>query len=478
MNKFTPIYFSNRIKTINPAGWIGIITLWSKPEWVLDKMKEAGIDLSPTATPVAAIGTLYGNGLPQLLRNLLYNPQITHLILCGKDCSGSAKDLENFFKLGIEKTEFLKNTLYRIKETDRLIDSMVRPEDFQHSIDIKRAGTLKNQESIELLKHYIANAKRSPSPAPPRKKIPLPSVKINRFPSNPRNHNIVAEDALSAWQELIFRLFRFGHLIHLKKGDRQELQNVKVVVEKPGFIDRDKLEKFGFSPDDLMKYHDNFLNPDLPPDTTYTYGHRLATYFGLNTINQAAENLKKDPEDRKSYIALWDSSIDLTSPSGHPCLVSIYFRKFEQKLTLTATFRTHNSLDAWMKNFYGLLRVQKEVCKKTGIPPGAITVISHSISINPDRYQLAKSIAEQKPFSIKSDPLGNFYIEVKDRKIIVHHYYNGIKINQYVSDKASRLQHEIYRDTAISDINHAIYIGRMLEKAQICLKTGEDFVQE
>ncbi len=46
-------------------------------------------------------------------------------------------------------------------------------------------------------------------------------------------------------------------------------------------------------------------------------------------------------------MALWDNARDLTVKEGRPCLVSLFFRKFEGKLTLSATFRTHNAMDAW-----------------------------------------------------------------------------------------------------------------------------------
>ena len=64
------------------------------------------------------------------------------------------------------------------------------------------------------------------------------------------------------------------------------------------------------------------------------------------TLAACADRLKKDPEDRKSYVALWDTARDLTVKEGRPCLVSLFFRKFEGKLTLSATFRTHNAMDA------------------------------------------------------------------------------------------------------------------------------------
>ena len=46
---------------------------------------------------------------------------------------------------------------------------------------------------------------------------------------------MVRDTPLDAWKEVVYLLTRFGRRVDLKKGDRLELQHVKVVVEKPEF---------------------------------------------------------------------------------------------------------------------------------------------------------------------------------------------------------------------------------------------------
>ena len=104
----------------------------------------------------------------------------------------------------------------------------------------------------------------------------------------------------------------------------------------------------------LRRYQEEILSGEMRPDETYNYGHRLRNYFGLDTLAACVERLQHDPEDRKSYVTLWDNTRDLGQVEGRPCLVSLYFRKFENKLTLSATFRTHNAMDAYPMNLYGL----------------------------------------------------------------------------------------------------------------------------
>ena len=194
---------------------------------------------------------------------------------------------------------------------------------------------------------------------------------------------VVRDTPIEAWKEVLYLLTRFGRRVTLKKGDRLELQHVKVVVEQPEFEAEKELHAVNIAPEKLRRYQEDILRGELRPDETYNYGHRLRAYFGLDTLEACADRLKKDPEDRKSYVALWDNARDLTVKEGRPCLVSLFFRKFEGKLTLSATFRTHNAMDAWLLNVYGLMAIQAWVAERAGLTPGAIVVISHSLGLDP-----------------------------------------------------------------------------------------------
>jgi thymidylate synthase len=475
---FIPLHFRDKLNVINPLGNIGVVTLWSKIDWVCEKLREARIDLSPDSSPISVIGNLYGNGLPEMLRNLLYNPQINLLIVCGNDKSGSSAELVNFFNSGLETVEFLGEEKLKISGTNRIVDKMLIPEMFEFPPVVINVGDLKSEQSLELLKNAFKNNLNPVETEARRIEIPLPVVNVVRFPSNPRIHQIISNNPLDAWIELIFRLLRYGVSVKLKKGYRQELQNVRVVVETPGFINEAKLTELGFDSFRFMEYYNTFLDKDIPVDVEYTYGSRLGDYFGIDTIEECVNNLRKDREDRKSYISLWDSGKDIASTSGHPCLSSLFFRVFEDKLTLTASFRTHNSLDAWLKNFYGLMKIQNTVSEKLGIENGAITIISHSISIDPRRIETAKSIAGLMKSDIVHDPCGNFHIQIENDEIVARHFYKGIKIDEYRGKTPLVIQHKLNKNRAISDINHAMYIGRMLEKAARCMETGTEFIQE
>ena len=107
--------------------------------------------------------------------------------------------------------------------------------------------------------------------------------------------------------------------------------------------------------------------------------------------------------------------------------------------------------------------------------------MSHSISIDPSKYDLAERVAKAKPFSVDLDPNGQFILSVDNEagEIVVQHVNNdGRLIHEYRSAKAERIQHELARDCALSDINHAIYLGRQLAKAENCLINGQPYEEQ
>jgi len=494
--EFIPLHFGDRLTVINPQGVIGVVTLWSKVDYVIGRFRQAGVDLDPATSPLAVFGTLYGNGLREMLRNLLYNPQIQWLLICGHDRSDSSWELYWFFngtlapvssKLvryqspeGIEKVSIL-----RIGSTNRLIDDLVKPQQFKYysegipQVVLIQPSDPQDENFLGTVRQFFEQPfNPKPVSESDRKKIPLPEVEVQYFPSNPRGHLVVQDSILEAWEEVLYLLTRFGRRVALSKGDRLELQHVKVVVEKPESEADAQLEEVNLDPGKILDYQQDILSEIIRLDETYNYGHRLRAYFGLDTLAACAGRLQEDAEDRKSYVTLWDNARDLGRVEGRPCLVSLYFRKFEDKLTLSATFRTHNAMDAYPMNLYGLMAIQKWVAKRVGLPPGAMVVISHSLGLDPRELDRALMIIGQRPFKVRLDPMGYFRVTLDGQEILVEHRFEDVTLKEYRGRTAVSLQHQIARDLALSDLNHAIYLGRQLAKAEMALKHGREFVQD
>lgn len=492
--KFEALYYQDRLKIVNPEGDVAITTLWSKVESAYQVLEEAGVELTPESSRIAVIANLYGNGLPQMLRNLLWNPQIRQIVILGKNLSGSREWLLNFFEHGLEEVEFLGAKAFRIRNTTRTIDGCVQPQNFLHIPEFTVLGDVGDAATKAGLKSFFD--KLAPAELCEALRVdppPIPEPTVTRFPTEPRSHTIVRDTPMEAWSEIIFRLFRFGHrnMVAKKSGPegRVELQNIKAIVENPREESDEILQQYGFSLEKFQGYQRRILDPEKPADLGYTYGNRLRGYFQrpdgtlVDSLEIAARRLKEKPESRHAYIALWDNTRDLPEGTDTPCFVSAFFRKFDGKLTLTATFRSHNAMEAWPENVYGLIAIQRFVAEKAGMEPGPLTVFSHSISIDVSSLEKARKIATSKEsdevydpatgkHGPRMDPNGAFTTTF-DRatwEIVVEHSYDGMKIGEYRGKSAEEIERQLARDVAISELSHALYLGREVARKEFEMK--------
>jgi thymidylate synthase len=114
---------------------------------------------------------------------------------------------------------------------------------------------------------------------------------------------------------------------------------------------------------------------------------------------------------------------------------------------------------------------------------GPITVMSHSISVDPAALDRAAIVARNKKtdqvvdrrtgkVELRFDPNGEFTLTVDKnaREIVVQHSYKGSRISEYRGESAEAIEQQLARDVAISEISHALYIGRELAKKEFELR--------
>lgn len=493
---FEALYFPERLSIVNPTGDVGVATLWTPTDTARDFLRRLGVDLDPSSSRVAVVANLYGDGLPQMIRNLLWNPQIRHLLVFGQDMSGSARELECLLTKGVEPAERMGQQRYRIVGTERYLDMQFDPALLAGRYNVACFGKPSLDETKDGITAFFATLPPVQAPDRQRVEAPLPSFKPVYFPSEPRAHTVVRRRPLDAWEEVVFRIMRFG-IPSVASGTKQrlELQNLKVVVTEPVPDADDHLRPYGFSLAEFAAYQQNLLNGDLPETLAYSYGNRLRGYWRtpdgtvVDTLTVAAEKLAADPTSRGAYMSLWDPSYDMVAPDSQstPCLVSLFFRVFQGRLTLSATFRAHNTMSAWLKNLYGLMAVQRFVAERANdLPLGAITVVSHSISVDPgstERFDLAQQIKDAKKDDLeldrasgkrdlREDPNGyfTFTIDEETAEIVADLKAGGETLTRYRGRTAQEIEAQIARDDAISELSHALYVGRQLAIHEARLK--------
>jgi thymidylate synthase len=499
---FEALYYRERLQLVNPAGDIGLVTLWSP----LRSAKKRLATISPELldhdhSRVAVISNLYGDGMYAMLCNLLFNPQVRHLIAIGQDLGlPTCRELEAFLEHGLEDTVMLGTPVKRIRGTGRVFPAIPEFDEqrLRSRLSFSYLGKLSSESLPSELVRQLHELPSEPGDLmPERLRVDLVAAGSDsrlRRPSELTAHQVVRRRPLDCWEELVVRAVRFGRPVTLSNGPRLELLNVKAVITDPVRESQQALEKYGFQLENLLDYETKILQSELPEETSYTYGNRLREHFRrdskpLDTLQATIDALRANPETRHAYISLWDNQLDLPreqtpDDSGSPCLTTLFFRKVGEALSLTATYRAHNLLTAWLRNVYGLMAIQRHVAKGCALEIGSITVVSHSLGIDPHspHFQLARSLSESwkrdddkdqrtDKYSLREDPSGYFVVSVDEQEgcVVAEHRFHGVLIKRYSGERADRLANEISGDMAVSLVSHALWLGRELARNEAIL---------
>jgi thymidylate synthase len=480
---FEALYYGERLRLINPTGDVGLIVLWTKMEAAERKLAE--IDpalLDPARSRIAVVANLYGDGMYAMFCNLLYNPQIRHLVAIGEPLGQPTTDeLQAFLDNGVETTTMLGTEVTRIIGTNRVFpQSADFPADrLRARLSFRWFGKFSHPQAGGDLRGYLEKEPFGPAATEQdRVHVELPQFDAGDYqfrPSDVLSHEVSRAGPLDCWLELVARVGRFGHPVALGGESRLELLNVKVVITAPQTESAEALADYGFDLAAFRAYQRSILQPELPAGLTYTYGNRMRGYTGdsrppFDGLEAVGRLLAADPQTRRAFVDLWDTNVDLADPGSVPCLTTVFFRAVEGRLELTATYRAHNLLIAWMQNVYGLMAVQQFVAERAGLRTGPITVISHSLGINPgsSRYALSQTIASEWDPGDAGDPNGDFTV-IADRSqglVLVDQTHDGRLVKRYRADRPAKIQREMIGDLAVSDVGTAMWLGGELRRAE------------
>jgi len=499
---FKALYYPELLHPVNPAGDVGLVTLWSPLRSARRALEAISPEiLDPGGSRIAVIANLYGDGMYAMFCNLLFNPQVRHLIAIGEDLGlPTCAEIAAFLERGLEDTEMLGVPMKRIRGTGRIFPVLADFDEqaLRGRLSFRCLGKLSGPSLASELTAHLSELPHA-TRVPTRLRVELATEAGEadmRRPSELTAHQVVRRRPLDCWEELVVRTVRFGRPVTLRNGPRLELLNVKAVIVDPAEESAQALAKYGFQLAAFREYQVRILEPELPEGISYTYGNRLRGYFdadtgscdagedsgSCDTLQAVIELLGANPESRHAYIALWDTAVDLQrnrTVAGYAalCLISLFFRRTEGGLSLTAVYRAHNLLTAWLENVYGLLAIQRHVARGADMAVGPITVISNSLGIDPrsPRYALAREIAagwrrdedrdrQTGKYSLREDPHGYFVVSV-DREagaIVAEHRSEGVLVKRYSGRRADRLAGEISGDMAVSLVSHALWLGREL----------------
>jgi len=473
-NQNWSIYFKENLILGNSASEAGLVTLWTPVEKIIKKLDKNLFFIA---------GQLYSkDGINYLLRNILANPSIRYLIICGQDLSGSGKALINFFQKGVAEN-------YNIVDSDFATIHKEIPKD---SLELLRQNVkIKNLIGISDPERIANELKSCPKIGRPfAEPQTFPERKIEKILTFPTDYSVfkLKEKYIGpAWLRILKLILRFGVINKTWYGNEvRELFNIAAVVSEENPLEPKMFPYFQVSEGDIKKYQANVMKGDKG-DEIYTYGERLWNYKGINQVEEVViPFLKKYPTDRAALAVTFDMTQDHKAPRS-PCLCLVQATTLGDQLNLTAYFRSHAIFSGWVLNAFGLRQLQYYIAEKLSKKPGILTIFSNCAHIYDNEWRTAEEIVEKyypKEFKYPFDPRGYFVIKIEGKEIVAQLYSpRGEFLEEFRQDglvekAAIGMFQKLILAEAISEISHAFDLGAELQKAEIAIKNNLKYTQD
>lgn len=470
-----PVYFKNLLTVGNLDSEITIVTLWTRREEVVK-----AIDKSK----YSVIGQLYSKdeGLNALVRNCLANKRIRHILVVGEDLTYTGQALVKLFENGVDKEKNIIGVEYASIDKEIPEEAI---ENFRKNVDLHDYRDLKDFSKLEKIIESIESLPKKGSYGKPEI-FPEPQIEMPQmFPSEEVGFVISERLVGDAWLKVLKLIMRFG-LVKRSQYDikQKEIINLMITIEEE---DTDKIvwkDFYQFTKDELEKYIPTVTTPKEHTSLEYSYGKRLMKFRGIDQIENIVQELKAHDFTRRAVACTWDVVKDIKSDKA-PCLDLVQCLIQDDKLYLTAFFRSNDMFGAWPMNVYALRKLQKIIAERIGVEMGSITTFSCSAHIYKNNWEKADEILKNHQITARElgDPRGNFRIAVergkKDGKIkVIHTSPEGKRIDEFEGTKAIEIYRKMAKEFRVHDQFHAFDLGAELQKAELALENGLEYNQD
>lgn len=463
-----PVCFSDLVTVGHPSAPVGIVTLWTKKEFILRHLQPA---------MYALVGQLYSRdeGLNGVLRNCLANKAIRHLIVIGIDLNGSGKALLSFFSNGVGADHAVLGLDGVFIDKEIPLASL---ENLRRHVTIHDYQQVKDFSQLPALLQQLPSL---PSYGYPEV-FSIAAVSVpDTFPSEKSGFPVRHDFIGPAWLEILHLITTLGTVKKSDYGiDQRELLNIVSVIEKEDPDHPQLFPYFQFTQDDLFSYYPQVVSAAALEGVEYSYGQRLRQQKNVDQIQLLIASLRQTPHTRRALAVTWDIEKDITNEKP-PCLILVEFLIQNNLLYLTAFFRSNDMFHAWPRNAFGLRKLQYTVASALDIASGNLTIISSSAHIYQNNWAAAAQILREHHAPLKriGDPRGNLIVRLKDGAVFVTHTdQNGKRLDEFSGTDPFALYTKLVLEHRVCDLSHAFYLGTELQKAVFALQKGVPYTQD
>ena len=384
-------------------------------------------------------------GIEKVIANVISNPNIRYLIICGRESKGhlAAQSLISLFKNGIDKnrrikgslgmTPYLKNlpegAVNRFKEQIIYIIDLLGTDDPEIIQNVVKGCIQEPENALELRvdgNEYLLYDPGALNKEPMVVRITKKIFECGIYETlSPYSTVIHVETIPDGYVLLMEAILSAGIEVRDERGSiTKELLNVQVTIRNPerhpipegyrpeGWIGDDKmaeeyLEKYAetyFNPDVIVEFDGDHcsLVPRIKPNGSsernfdYTYGARLRNYqYKGDTIDQMQiiaraiiVAIEKEQASRRFVLSLINPFIDLTEETERleiPCFTQFWiYNRYEDnewKLYGTMFLRSHDAQYAFPANSYAGMKILKWFSNKANCNIGNLTMFFGSAHI-------------------------------------------------------------------------------------------------
>jgi thymidylate synthase len=432
---------------------IAICSLWTPRDYVASKL---------SSHQYSVIGQLYSAaGIEYIIANILSHPFISNLIVTGKSLNNSELELLRFFA-GVTHPFLL----------DRFPEYALN--ELRSSVQLHQHGLRDLQYKLSRLPQTAIKVRK------PQVYVPKPTRTIPIFPSEQSGYTIRSNSISDATNQALALISRFGNITNTRYGSKQrEILNLTTVLYPPftsnfpEHIDKRTIQTYikhltsSILPESITLES----SPSSAPSDSYTYGHLIGSYFGIDQIQTCIDQLNADTNTRSAYISLWDPTSHSKSPNP-PCITLIQIFIRNNLLHLTAYIRSNDIYRAYPINLLGFIELQSVFLSKLNyVRAGTITIHSASAHVYEENWQALTKV----PYDPTTHIQKRF---TKDpRSSIVFRYEPTFANSPFFADiyspesfllttlsSSSTDNLALQLEPFISRVDHALYIGRELNR--------------
>ncbi|HSX39623.1 MAG TPA: thymidylate synthase [Candidatus Saccharimonadales bacterium] len=490
-----PLYFKDKLIVGNLDSNVGVATLWMPKESVAAELK---------SDSYSVCGQLYTKrGLNPMFRNILANPLIRYLVLCGVDRQGSGEALKRFFENGVSEHAGAGGELEGWKiigDDEALLDKELTKEAFELIRKNVEFHDLRMKPLAEVAA-LVSSLEKKEAFGEPQTFAEAVAPAVNRFPTDMSVFKIRRDYIGDAWLDVLKILNKFGAEIPGLYGQVKEVHNLSVVIEKEDPTNPKVPEYMKFGAEGLENYYKGFFNKNEAADEVYTYGERIFAWDGIDQAQIMKDKLKKYPYDRGAMAVLWKPHKDNFPPVAGdvntlgqtkgwrvPCLVMILGQCIDDNFNMTAVFRNNDMYGAWPLNAFALRKFQQDIAQYIGKNLGSLTTTSHIAEMYQIDWDDSIKIVEKFDSLDRTcayDPRCYYTIKVENEDIVVSFFSpdGATQLAEYKENgKKPKVARDLcamaIRDMLLSELGAAMDFGRQLAKAESAVKLGLKFEQD